>query len=340
MLEIDGSYGEGGGQLLRMAVALAAIQGRAIRVTNVRAGRQKPGLQAQHLTAVAAVAALSSARVDGLDMGSTEIAFRPGPLTAGRFAFDVGTAGSVSLVVQACLPVALAAPGPVQLGLRGGTDVRRAPPADYLAFVLLPLLRRLGARVSFTLLRRGYYPRGGGLVEVDVEPATVWGGLRLLHPDPVKDIRGRVHTSRLPGHVAERMNETLRNSLSPLAPVEFQIAQYSADESAGPGGGVVAWTEQQEAVLAADSPAERGKPAEEVAREAAGLLADEVRSGATLDRFTADQVVAYLARSPESSSYLVREASGHLRTMAWLIELLLDRPVRIEPAEGLWRVSL
>src|SRR5256712_13852836 len=165
MSEVGGGRGEGGGQLLRTALALSALTDPPVRVARIRAGRPTPGLAAQHVTAINAVAALCEAEVTGVSVGASSIEFRPGKLAAGRFSFDVGTAGSITLVLQALLPVAAAAPGAVRVRLIGGTDVRWSPPIDYFNRVFLTLLRRLGARADVEVLRRGYYPRGGGIVE-------------------------------------------------------------------------------------------------------------------------------------------------------------------------------
>ena len=170
MREIDGSYGEGGGQLLRTSVVLAAITGLPVHMYNIRAKRSNPGLAPQHLTAVKAVAALCNAQTEGVEVKSQEIIFRPGPLRGGEYDFPVGTAGSVTLVLQAALPAAMACGEKLRMRISGGTDVRAAPPLDYFRYVLLPLVYSMGARAKIEVLLRGYYPRGGGKVVVDVEP--------------------------------------------------------------------------------------------------------------------------------------------------------------------------
>ena len=169
MREIDGAWGEGGGQLIRTAVALAAITHTPIRVRHVRANRQPPGLAPQHLTAVRAVATLCGAETHGLEPRATAFEFAPGRIVAGEFRFDVGTAGSLTLLAQALLPVLASAPGPCTVRLIGGTDVRAAPPFDYFRQVLLAHLAALGVPVRCALRRRGYYPRGGGEIELATE---------------------------------------------------------------------------------------------------------------------------------------------------------------------------
>jgi RNA 3'-phosphate cyclase len=167
-LEIDGAHGEGGGQLLRTAAALSVVTGRPVRIGQIRAGRDRPGLAPQHLAAVKALAALCGAQVEGLALRWLELTFVPGLVRSGEYEFDVGTAASIALVLQALLPAAIASGEAFSFAIHGGTEVRAAPPMDYLGHVLVPLLAKMGARVSIELVRRGYYPRGGGEVRVAV----------------------------------------------------------------------------------------------------------------------------------------------------------------------------
>jgi len=338
MIEIDGSHGEGGGQILRMAVALSAMTRTDVRIENIRAGRPNPGLAAQHVAAVRTVAALASARVEGLEVGSKAIRFEPGEIVAGRQALDVGTAGSVTLVLQACLPVAFRAPGPVQLRLVGGTDVRWSPPTDYVSRVFLPLLRRCGGEADLILHRRGYYPRGGGSIEVLVRPAAGWSPLTVTDPGPVLAVRGIAHVSNLPPEIPKRIKHAAMRRLHGHGEPKIEERVYAGDEAVGQGGALVLWAETEHAVLGSSSLAERGKPSERVGEEAAAALVADLDSGATVDPHAADQILIYLAQSKEPSAFLVREVTDHLRTMAWLIPQFLDCDVSIETHNGLWRV--
>src|SRR3989449_5293090 len=205
MIEVDGGRSEGGGQLLRTALALSALTDTPVRVARIRAGRPTPGLAAQHVTAINAVAALCEAEVTNASLGASSIEFRPEELAAGRFSFDVGTAGSITLILQALVPVAAAAPGVVRLRLIGGTDVRWSPPIDYFNRVFLPLLRRLGAHADVEVLRRGYYPRGGGIVEAVIEPTRSWSPLRESERGKGERVPGIGHGSNLPEDVPKRM---------------------------------------------------------------------------------------------------------------------------------------
>src|SRR5213593_559478 len=164
MIEVDGSFGEGGGQVLRTAVALAAVLSKEIHVFNIRAGRAEPGLRPQHMTGVKAAAELCSANLQGMEVDATEFVFKPGKLRTGNFRFDVGTAGSVTLVLQTLMPILAFAPGAVQLEIAGGTDVKWSPPIDYVRLVTLPILKKIGYQGDLETVRRGHYPKGGGLV--------------------------------------------------------------------------------------------------------------------------------------------------------------------------------
>jgi len=340
MIEIDGSHGEGGGQLLRMAVALSALTRTAVTVTHIRAGRPNPGLAAQHVTALRAVAALASAEVEGLVPGSPQVVFRPGDLVGGDHAFEVGTAGSVTLVLQACLPVAFATRISTHLRVTGGTDVKWSPPLDYFALVFLPWIRRLGGQADLLSHRRGYYPRGGGEVEIAIQPTTAWSPLTLSEPGAVERVRGIAHVANLPEDIPKRMKNAALRRLHGVPDSKIEERVYPSEDAVGQGGAVVLWAEREHTLLGADCLAERGKSAERVGEEAAENLEAELLSGATVDLHAADQLVVYLALAERPSSFLVREVSGHLRTMAWLIPQFLKRTVEFQSIGELARVKI
>lgn len=339
MIEIDGSHGEGGGQLARMACALAAITGRALRLRNVRARRDPPGLAPQHLAAVRAVAELCGAETEGLALRATDFTLRPGPLRSGLFRFDVGTAGSITLVLQALLPVALAAPAMVELRVRGGTDVRAAPPLDYLRYVLLPLLARLGVRARLEVVQRGYYPRGGGEALLTVEPGRI-NGIELDVPGPVEELGGALHVANLPAHILERMERTARERLARFGPVSLSVDLLSPDRAAGPGGATVLWARTAHTLLGGAEVAQRGIPAEEIAARAARGLSAELDAGVTLDLHASDQLLVYLALAGGHSHFTVREVTSHARTTAWLIEQFLPVRITFSDANGRHRVEV
>ncbi len=340
MIEIDGSHGEGGGQLLRMAVALSAVTHTPVSVRRIRAGRPNPGLAAQHVTALRAVAELASAEVAGVEMGSAEMTFTPGDLVGGDHAFDVGTAGSVTLVLQSCLPVAFAAKESTHLRIVGGTDVKWAPPLDTFAKVFLPWVRRMGGQADLLSHRRGYYPRGGGEVELSIQPTAAWSPIRLSEPGAVERVRGIAHIANLSDDVARRMKEAAVRRLHGLPDVKIEERVYPGEDAVGQGGALVLWAEREHTLLGADALAERGKSAERVGEEAAEKLEAEVLSGATVDVYSADQILPYVALADGPSSFLVREVSNHLRTMAWLIPQFLKREVEFQPIGDLTRVKV
>lgn len=326
MREIDGSYGEGGGQLLRTSVALAAITGQSLRVYNIRAKRSNPGLAPQHLTAVKAVAALCGAQAEGLEVKSREIIFRPGRLRGGEFDFPVGTAGSVTLVLQAALPAAIACGEKLRMNISGGTDVRAAPPLDYFRYVLLPLVYSMGARAKMDVLLRGYYPRGGGQVAVEVEPSLPLRPLVLNASEGLDGITGVAHISNLPAHIVHRMANAALAELSTFPAPAIGLEVFGKDEAIGQGGAVLLTAHKEHSRLGASAVAERGVPAERLGAQAGQCLREEILSGATLDIHAADQVLIYLALASGASCFLARELSSHAATTIWLLEQFL--PVR------------
>jgi len=323
MREIDGSYGEGGGQLLRTSVALAAITGQSVHLSNIRAKRSNPGLAAQHLTAVRAVATLCSAEVEGLQIKSQEIFFRPGSLRGGQFDFSVGTAGSITLVLQAALPVAVACGERLRMHITGGTDVRAAPPLDYYRHVLLPLLSGMGVRAKIDILRRGYFPRGGGEVTVEVEPSLPLQPLLVDAPGNLKKIRGFAHIANLPAHIAQRMANSALAELSVFPTPSIDLAVLSKGEAIGAGGAIVLAARMEHTSLGASATAQRGVPAEQLGSEAGRLLREEILSGATLDTHAADQILIYMALAGGTSRFLARDLSSHAATTIWLLEQFL-----------------
>ena len=348
-LEIDGAFGEGGGQLVRTAVALSAVTGTPIRVSDIRARRMRPGLAPQHLAAIKAIAELCAANTEGLRLRSEELFFAPGPIPGGRYTVDVGTAGSVTLVLQALLPVMIAARAPVDLRIFGGTDVMAAPPLDYFQFVLLPILDRFGVKASISTVRRGYYPKGGGEVRVLAAPSSLRGAGHL-GPNTVKSVRGIAHSANLPPGVAERMRNAALAGLGNALRAEIRV---SADEVAiGAGGAIVIWTDGGTASLGAGRVAQRGVRAETLGREVADELRADLAAGASLDRHAADQILVYAALAAGPTSFLAREVTEHARTIMWLTEQFVpvqfriaerlgeSVEVRIEPAQPHGRTAL
>jgi RNA 3'-phosphate cyclase len=339
MITIDGSHGEGGGQLVRMSCALSALTGRPVRLNNVRARRAPPGLAPQHLAAVQAVAQLCNAETEGLALRTREFTFHPGPIRGGDYRFDVGTAGSITLVLQAVLPVALAAPAASCLHIIGGTDVKAAPPFDYFRYVFLPLLQRLGLDIRATLVRRGYYPRGGGEVEVRVQPGRP-APLALDAPGALQELAGIAHVANLPAHIVERMQHTATRILSEHGNARIQTQLLGHAEAIGAGGAIVLWARMADTLLGGSEVAQRGRPAERIAEHAAYALREELRAGVTLDLHAADQLLIYLALAGKPAHFTARAYGSHAQTTGWLIEQFLPVRVTAGPAVAGQRIAV
>lgn len=304
-------------------MALSAVTGREVVVRNIRAKRERPGLAPQHLAAVGAVATVCRARVEGLSLRSREVRLVPGAVSEGEYRFNVGTAGSVALVLQALLPLWIASGHAAVVTVNGGTDVPHAPPIDYLQNVILPLLARLGVEVRVEGVRRGYYPRGGGEVRLEVARGRL-KPLALEEPGAILAIEGRSHVSNLPEHIANRMRDAALERC-PHARIEVEVADAAG--ATGAGGAIVMWARTGTTVLGAGRVAERGVRAETLGAAVGEELAADVAGGATLDRHAADQLLVYLALA-RGGSFLTRSITPHARTAMWLLSQFL--PVRFE----------
>lgn len=341
MIELDGSYGEGGGQLVRLAVALAVLAGKPLRLMHVRANRARPGLAAQHLTAVRAVQALCDARCEELELRSTAFSFEPRLHPAGgELHVDVGTAGSVTLVLQALMPALLASGEAARVVVTGGTDIWQAPPADYLAQVMGRHLARMGAPLQFSIARRGYYPRGGGEITIEIAPGTL-RPMNVEAPGTLRRLDGAAHVANLPDHIAERMRAAMLAALGPAARrARIQTRVLGGGDAIGRGGSITAWAETEHSVLGAARVARLGVRAETLGEEVGGELRADLEAGATADTHAADQLLVYLALAGGASSFTAREVTSHAETAMWLIGRFLPVQFTAEPAGALHRIAV
>lgn len=321
MIEIDGSYGEGGGQILRMSIALSALTGKPIKVFNIRANRPNPGLRRQHMTAIEAVAKICNAKIKGLQVGSSKIEFYPNKIKGGNYKLDVGTAGSITLVLQACLLPSLFAENETYLRIKGGTDVKWAPPWDYFKNVFVPLIRKMGIEIEAKLIRRGYYPVGNGEVEVKIKPCQKLRKIEFI--EKIDRIEGIINISNLPIEIAERIKKAAENEIkhveNKVKYSNIRIEKFKAD---CPGVGIVLWT--REKILGADCLGEKGKPAEMVGREAGGKLIKEINANVDLDEKAVDQLLPYMAIANEKCYFVCKHLSKHASTEMWLIKKFID----------------
>ncbi len=337
MIEIDGAQGEGGGQVLRTALALSLATGQAFRIVNVRASRERPGLLRQHLTAVRAAQAVSGARVSGDALGSGTVTFVPGRVRPDTYAFAVGTAGSTTLVLQAILPALLFAPGPSEVAVEGGTHNPAAPPFEFLARSLAPRLEHLGARLSPVLERHGFLPAGGGRVRVGVEPAGTPAPLELLERGRVRTILATGVVSQLPDRIARTECEVVAEQLG-LEPAALTVE--SVPDPAGPGNALVVTVETDSGLEVFTGFGRRGLPAEEVAKTVVAEVREFLDAEVPVGRHLADQLLAPLALAA-GGAFRTLEPSAHARTVAAVIGAFLPADVRFTHEAGpAWRVEV
>lgn len=319
MIEVDGSRGEGGGQIVRTAVALSAVTGDAVRIRNIRKSRPKPGLAQQHVKAILALAGLCNASFSGVEPRSQEIVFEPGEVHGGSYSVDIGTAGSITLLSQCLLPAMLSAGNPVSLEVHGGTDVRWSPTIDYFRYVFLPALSSFGVKASMELKQRGYYPMGMGAVLLNVEP----GDMKPINLEPQASdtVKGISHCSNLPEHVAKRQADAASQALKNAgfeAEISLQVLQVPST-----GSGITLWS----GFKGGSALGERGVRAEVVGTKAADEILSELKSDDAVDVHLADQLIPYLALV--GGSYTTREISMHTKTNIWTARHFLKRQISV-----------
>jgi RNA 3'-terminal phosphate cyclase (ATP) len=337
MITIDGSFGEGGGQIIRTSLALSLITGREFRIYNVRARRDKPGLQRQHLTAVNAAAEVGRAQVDGARVGAREFTFRPGEVAPGAYTFDIGTAGSTTLVLQAVLPPLVTANAPSLLTLRGGTHNVHAPPYEFLARTFLPLVSRMGPRVAIELERYGFYPPGGGQLNVYIEPVARLAPLDLRERGPFLSQRARALVIKLPPNIAERELSVIRDQ---FGWTDEQLQIETSTNALSPGNVLTLAFESAHLTEIVTGMGERGVRAETVAERACAEARQYLAHTGPVGEHLADQLLIPLALAG-SGAYTTGPLSLHTTTNIEVIKLFL--PVEFDVREltgGTWLVEV
>ncbi|MCX9011925.1 MAG: RNA 3'-terminal phosphate cyclase [Candidatus Methanoperedens sp.] len=330
-MKLDGSYCEGGGQILRTAVALSAVTGEPVEIYNIRKMRPKPGLAAQHVKAIESVASICDAEVEGCSLHSTRLSFKPGKIKGGVYEIDIGTAGSITLLLQCLMPVALKAPSSITLKVTGGTDVSWSPPVDHLRFVTLRALERMGYSCDVSLLRRGYYPRGGGYVEATINPSALRGA--DFEKNICNVIEGISHSSGLPAHVVQRQAASAEKVLNNEG-YETRLSLEVRNE-VSTGSGITLWC----GTASGSALGRPGLKAEKVGGDAAESILSELKSGAGVDIYLADQLIPYMALAG-SGSLVTRTITPHARTNIWVTEQFLDVKFNIQERERLFRISI
>lgn len=332
---IDGSKGEGGGQILRTSLTLSCITGKALRIENIRAARRNPGLARQHLVCVRAACEISKGRCRGDALRSQTLDFEPGPVRSGDYHFDIGSAGSASLVAQTVLPALFGASEPSRVTVTGGTHNSWAPPYDFLNETFLPAISAAGFTAGCKLIKHGFYPAGGGKMTFRIEP----GGhppesIELCASKDEFRIHARIYTARLPGHIASRQAKLLLGSGLNIADVEH----IEAKDSEGPGNCIMIRLLGIGRTAVFTAFGEKGKPSKKVVGEAVSQAKSFLASGAAVDRYLADQLLIYMALS-EAGAFTTSELSKHLLTNIEVIKQFL--PVEFATVEegGKYRVS-
>lgn len=310
MIYINGSQGEGGGQILRSALALSMVTGQPFHITKIRAGREKPGLLRQHLTCVQAAMAISSAHVTGASVGSQEVIFTPGPIKAGNYHFPIGTAGSTTMVLQAILPVLLRAEGPSTVVVEGGTHNGAAPPFEFFDKTLVSILNTVGASITTRIDRYGFFPAGGGRVVVDIQPAHEHRPLNMIDRGEVLSMRAFAIVSCLPLSIAER---EIRVLIERLKLDRRQCEVLSVANPIGPGNAVMVEVYSQNITEVFSVIGEVGKSAEAVASELVRQVQKYVDGKKPVGQYTSDQLMVPLAVL-RGGRYATGPLSEHART--------------------------
>ncbi len=332
---IDGSRGEGGGQILRTSLTLACITGKSLRMENIRAARRKPGLARQHLSCVHAACQICDGHCQGDALGSQVLDFQPGPIRSSDFTFDIGSAGSVSLVIQTVLPALFLAGKPSTVTVTGGTHNPWAPPFDFLHETFLPAIADAGFRTDCRLIKHGFLPAGGGKITFEIQPWQADAGrmINLCEPSNNAQINARIYTARLPEHVAQKQRALLLQSNLNIKHIEH----IEVTDSDGPGnclmirlcnGGTAVFT----------TFGMRRKPSRDVVNEAVTLADDFLSSDAAVDRYLADQLLIYMALS-KAGCYTTNELSTHLTTNIETINKFLPVSFKTEQQDRIYRIS-
>jgi RNA 3'-terminal phosphate cyclase (ATP) len=338
-IEIDGSCHSGSGTIVRYSVALATLLCRPVHLINARVKRDQPGLRRQHLASVLAAAEVCGGSVEGATVGATAFTYRPGPsIRGGSYAWDIGTAGSATMLTLGLLPILAFADGPVEARVTGGIFQDFAPSPHHMKHVLASALAPMGLRVDVRVLRAGYVPHGVGILEVRVEPhSTPLAAFRRVEPLPVTHVQGIAFASHLADRrVSERMARSCTDRLAE-AGVTSEIACIDDREAAQAGAGLAIWNEGPPGIhVGADQAGRRGRTSESIGRFVADALRSDLATGATVDRHLADMLVVFAALARGTTEYVVPAITDHVDSNLWLVETfgartrVVDRCVRVE----------
>jgi RNA 3'-terminal phosphate cyclase (ATP) len=341
MLEIDGSQKSGSGTILRLAIALSGILTEPLHIYNIRQKRRQPGLRPQHLESVNTAAKLCNAETEGATIGSRELWFKPKGIIRGEVRAEIGTAGSIPMLLLAVLPICVCAKGEVRVhAVKGGTDVRYAPTINYMKYVLLPVLERMGLQASLTVRSFGYYPKGMGEVILNVNGSKL-SALSLQEFGEIEKIKGvSVCTFLEKQRVAERQAEAALKVLKNHGyNAEIRVVNDTSNRLQK-GSSIVLWAKTSKgAIIGGDAIGERRKPSEAVGREAAENLLKEIEARATADVHLADMLVPYIALAKGTSKYTTRKITDHIDTNLWLVEKILGTKIHVTKVGNVYEIE-
>jgi len=333
---IDGSTGEGGGQILRTSLALSCITGKSLHIENIRAARRNPGLAKQHLSCVQAACQICNAKCQGAAQRSKVLDFQPGPVQSGNFCFDIGSAGSATLVAQTILPALFLADKPSKITVTGGTHNPLAPPFDFLCESFLPAIATAGFHGNCKLVKHGFFPAGGGKITFNIQPRqkNIHKTINLCEPTNKPQISARIYTAKLPENIAHKQHNLLLQSK-----LDFKnIEHIEVTDSDGPGNCVMIRLCNSRYITVFTAFGMRGKPSQEVVSEVVNLAKDFLVSGAGIDRFLADQLLIYMAIS-KAGCCTTNELTAHLTTNMEIIKKFLDVNFCVDKQKKICRVS-
>ena len=325
MIHIDGSAKSGSGTIVRYAIALSSLLGEALHINNIRARRDKPGLRPQHLASVKACARMCGAQVEGAAVNSVEIVYKPGGrIKGGHYQWEIGTAGSTTLLAMTLLPIALFADKETVLRISGGLFQDFAPSAHHMQYVLFPTLEQMGIRAEVEVIRPGYVPAGGGIIEVKVKPAdTGIKPLSLLNQGKVEEVTGLALSSHLrPQRVSQRMADECQKVLAEKG-YRAKIETLWDETAVQAGASLAIWSKTDSGcLLGSDRAGKRGRSSEEIGRYVARNLVEDLNTGATVDRYLADQLIIYAALAGGTTEYVIPRSTEHVDSNLWLVEKL------------------
>ena len=324
MLEIDGSYGEGGGQILRNSIALSALLKKPVKVCNIRSNRPNPGIKAQHYISISSIGKICNAEIKNLEIGSDSVEFIPGDIVGGNYSFDIGTAGSITLAFQAIILACCTCSETVKVTLTGGTDVKWSPSWDYYKNVFIRYLGRFGYHVDCKLIRRGYYPKGGGKAEIMIHPANKLKAVFSEDEVDYSNVEGMVNIGSLNENISTRIKHSVMKAL--LKNNVFSDIDVDKADSLSPGVGVAIWSKSNDYIIGADVLGERGVSSEDVGKSVVDKLLAEIRHNCTMDVNSFDQLLPYmvLTRKQGKSNCFIRKISNHAGTNMWLLNQFFD----------------